>query len=536
MQPVSEFADTFKVKQDVPLVGGMSAADFTGLKGAFGLADDASYGKYPIRGASLQTAKVDPRVIDAMGIAGALMPVAKNVGKAALREGARQIETGTGIGRAALNPRMEIVPNNIPKFPKTADTGLLKRVQDAKQEYLKERDLPPIKENHQRIFRGSHQNEPTYKVGDYFDGDDSVGAFGSSDLGAAKSHGDGGLHFTDIPQDKVLTHYDLNYNLPYEEVKAALLKERPDLKNDPELFDEVYNIVIGDAGQDLRSFDEDFINKAFGMSNDDGGAGWEAQRIRGQVSKNLGYKAIEMVDEHGGGTYLVSPGAEFKTMSVPKFPKTDGEIRSEIAQRNAALPISEGGLGLPANNMPMDRAGAMGWDTPAYHGTDKDIKEFYPNTFFTTNPKSASSYAEERASNNFGENANVIPLLSNVNKVANSDDVINAAKRAKVYDDDVQESYMYTSPNIDNLSEMATPKVISELKKQGFDSAEHYDFDMNDSPIKSLQIFNPANIRSRFAAFDPFRRHEADILAGVGIGGMLDPEAVSEEFRKKERK
>ena len=119
MQPVSEFADEFKVKQDVPLIGGMSAADFTGLKGAFGLADDASYGKYPIRGASLQTAKVDPRVIDAMGIAGALMPVAKNVGKAALREGARQIETGTGIGRAALNPRMEIVPNNIPKFPKT---------------------------------------------------------------------------------------------------------------------------------------------------------------------------------------------------------------------------------------------------------------------------------------------------------------------------------------------------------------------------------------------------------------------------------
>ena len=28
MQPVSEFADEFKVKQDVPLIGGMSAADF----------------------------------------------------------------------------------------------------------------------------------------------------------------------------------------------------------------------------------------------------------------------------------------------------------------------------------------------------------------------------------------------------------------------------------------------------------------------------------------------------------------------------
>ena len=118
MQPVSEFADEFKVKQDVPLIGGMSAADFTGLKGAFGLADDASYGKYPIRGASLQTAKVDPRVIDAMGLAGALMPVAKNVGKAALGEVARQIHTGTGIGRAALDPRMNMTaPERAASYP-----------------------------------------------------------------------------------------------------------------------------------------------------------------------------------------------------------------------------------------------------------------------------------------------------------------------------------------------------------------------------------------------------------------------------------
>jgi hypothetical protein len=29
----------------------------------------------------------------------------------------------------------------------------------------------------------------------------------------------------------------------------------------------------------------------------------------------------------------------------------------------------------------------------------------------------------------------------------------------------------------------------------------------------SLAVFNPANIRSRFAAFDPARRHEADLLA-----------------------
>jgi hypothetical protein len=319
MQPVSEFADTFKVKQDIPLVGGMSAADFTGLKGAFGLADDASYGKYPIRGASLQTAKVDPRVIDAMGLAGALMPVAKNVGKAALREGARQIETGTGIGRAALDPRMEIVPNNISKFPKT-DGEIRSEISQRNAALpISEGGLGLLsnnksQENNLRIFRGSARDEPIYKVEEYFDGDDSFGVFGSSNLESAMSHGSTGLHYTDIPLDKVLTHSDLNYHIPYEKVKAAFLKAWPNSEDSPELTDKVFDIVIGDAGQDLRNFDDDFITKAFGMSNDDGGAGWEAQRIRGEVSKRLGFKAVEMEDEHGGGTYIVAPGAEFKTM------------------------------------------------------------------------------------------------------------------------------------------------------------------------------------------------------------------------------
>ena len=69
------------------------------------------------------------------------------------------------------------------------------------------------------------------------------------------------------------------------------------------------------------------------------------------------------------------------------------------------------------------------------------------------------------------------------------------------------------------------------VKKMGYTGIKSLESDM-----PQYKIFNPANIRSRFAAFDPFRKHEADILAGVGIGGMLDPESVSEEFRKKERK
>lgn len=52
-------------------------------------------------------------------------------------------------------------------------------------------------------------------------------------------------------------------------------------------------------------------------------------------------------------------------MSAPA--KTEFELAHELAQRNAALPIEQGGLGLPPNNTAMDRARAMaGLKMPEY--------------------------------------------------------------------------------------------------------------------------------------------------------------------------
>jgi hypothetical protein len=126
LAPVSEFADQYKISDRIPFLGGMSAADLTGLKGAQSLVNDMSYGTPPIRGASLQTAKVDPRVLDLAGVSGAMMPVGKALGKAALREGARQIETGTGIGRAVVDPRSPITTwhGSPHTFPPTANNPL----------------------------------------------------------------------------------------------------------------------------------------------------------------------------------------------------------------------------------------------------------------------------------------------------------------------------------------------------------------------------------------------------------------------------
>ena len=130
LAPVSEFADRDKLPESIPLLGGMSFADLSGLKGAQSLVRDMSYGTPPIRGASLQTTKVDPRVLDLAGVSGAMIPVGKSLGKAALREGAKQIETGTGVlGRNVIDPRQRMFAG---EGAKTADKQALKIAKDMK--------------------------------------------------------------------------------------------------------------------------------------------------------------------------------------------------------------------------------------------------------------------------------------------------------------------------------------------------------------------------------------------------------------------
>ena len=119
LAPVSEFADRDKLPESIPLLGGMSFADLSGLKGTESLVRDMSYGKSPIRGATLNTVKVDPRLLDVAAVSGAMIPV----GKAALREVAKQVQNKTGIiGRNVIDPRMSVVPEG-PSMPDTAMGG-----------------------------------------------------------------------------------------------------------------------------------------------------------------------------------------------------------------------------------------------------------------------------------------------------------------------------------------------------------------------------------------------------------------------------
>lgn len=105
----------YSVNKNIPLVGGLTAADFVGANDVQSLAQDVSYGKPVVSGGSLQTSKFDPRLAalaDFISMGGAATKGATLGAKELGKEALRQIETGTGIiGKGTIDPRMYVVKN-----------------------------------------------------------------------------------------------------------------------------------------------------------------------------------------------------------------------------------------------------------------------------------------------------------------------------------------------------------------------------------------------------------------------------------------
>ena len=131
------------------------------------------------------------------------------------------------------------------------------------------------------------------------------GVFASGDKTIARSHSTdaGRIHAFDVQRKDILTQHALS-NVDATKINKTLKSSLGDM-DDSEL-DAVRSIVVNDENIFNSSLDEDRL-KAIFRSNDLGEAGWEAQRIRGKIAKELGYKAIEMSDEHGV-THLLLPG------------------------------------------------------------------------------------------------------------------------------------------------------------------------------------------------------------------------------------
>ena len=274
----------------------------------------------------------------------------------------------------------------------------------------------------------------------------------------------------------------------------------------------------------------------------------------------------------------------------------------DTAQRNAALPIEEGGLGLPKDNTPEMRAQAMGYDVDAYHGTNTgEILAFDPAlmgkqsggnlkaSFFADRPSAANYYINETPENvvikpQYAEEYNKIyskftndeaKAIEKFNETydknikstvqipwdeANPEVLAlkNQARKSaddyfgKYFDKDIVQDPKYFDKNPEGLvypvklntkglmdydagGATWTPyqdqRIKSLLAQEGrtledvggVNISNSYDADVGQK-IGVYGIADPSRVRSRFAAFDPMRRNEPDLLAGVLPLGLLTDE------------
>jgi hypothetical protein len=219
-------------------------------------------------------------------------------------------------------------------------------------------------------------------------------------------------------------------------------------------------------------------------------------------------------------------GMSIKDVSAPQ------EAALRLAQQRAALPVEKGGLGLPKDNTPMDRAKAMGFQD-AYHGTTqgRDLKNFETTRtpWFTDNPKVANTYATGRPEFGRPEGKAVLPV-----SLRFDDPMVVADARGNSW-----KSVPAIMPN-EGGEELfyTTDKLAKFARGQGKDAlVVNNVFDPGSGRMptsakgeKALTgttyaMFNPDNIRSRFAAFDPFRK----TAATAALYGVAAPDILAAE-------
>ena len=318
----------------------------------------------------------------------------------------------------------------------------------------------------------------------------------------------GTLYKVDLPDDKIARMLD--WDKPMADQKGAIEKMRKALVGPDSPLSRAEQFEINDWLSDKVRLRNLSPQSMVDLKNPK-----IVEKLR-----EAGIPGIRYLDEgsrvSGKGTsnFVIFPGEE-KSLRILE---RDGEkapfqfpqqVALDTAQKNAALPISEGGLGLPPNNTPMDRAKAMGFETDVYHATDapQDFSTFTPSVkgkmgsgvYTSFEPAYAERYAG-------GETARTMPLMSR-------GEMANVDTRTEV-SDLVRQQLANENPNF-NIQEW------KRLSNQELENRGYSGLDVD----KERLIFNPSDLRSRFAAFDPMRRNESDILAGLLPASLLaDPE------------
>jgi hypothetical protein len=198
-------------------------------------------------------------------------------------------------------------------------------------------------------------------------------------------------------------------------------------------------------------------------------------------------------------------------LNVEPPPTPQGPPTNALAPRR---PDQAGFFG-GSRDLPMDERSRMerrkAWqaekgpvdDTVLYHGTASDFDEFRisedgnfgPGVYLTRNPQVASQYAA-KASGPSGKNVRPVYVRG---KLATSDN----------YDDvfvDVAERFP------EETNDQLNVRAVTILKKRGYAGID------GDGQIS---VFDPSNIRGKFAKFDPSESGSSKLLAGMsGLMGL----------------
>ena len=197
-----------------------------------------------------------------------------------------------------------------------------------------------------------------------------------------------------------------------------------------------------------------------------------------------------------------------------RFAKDSGSNEAhQVAQRKATIPTAEGGLGLPANNTAMERAEAENFDIEQtwYHGSSDNIQEFKlghqnrkdagwlgEGVYLFNSGIISSQYAKVKPGD---ASPNVMPLL---------------VKKGNFYKATIEDKFRIQ--NIENskgreAASIASKELTDRLVAEGYDGVIlNYSHKENGQNPVELVVFDPANVRSVNAAFDPTQQDSSDLL------------------------
>jgi hypothetical protein len=262
---------------------------------------------------------------------------------------------------------------------------------------------------------------------------------------------------------------------------------------------------------------------------------FDPNRVKSAIGNRGTYDMSDPdLNKAGGGDVHMQVGGVARFLKGVKGPQ-DEALR--LAQQRAALPPAKGGLGLPPDNTPEQRARAIGFDTPAVHfsrhGVDADTLDsgkfaIAPFDAVGTHVGSKKA-ARERFDNTVGYKINN-PQYANDEIKGSSYPVVIKNKRqlldsaGKPSSENALSTKFSESADYGNLRE-SNAKLRQELFSD-YDSIPYIN-DVEAAGSVSY-IVPPENIRSRFAAFDPFRK---DVATAAAMG-VAAPNLLAKEKKK----